>query len=82
MITKERVGELDRLVSGAITDCEQFDDLVDGHILEFWRGAKMVVDELKTEIGIGDQQSRKRTGTVKQSSVNGEWGPSVFLRRN
>ncbi|VAW83701.1 hypothetical protein MNBD_GAMMA16-1206 [hydrothermal vent metagenome] len=49
-MTKERVNELDRLVSGAITDCEEFGDLVDGHILEFWRGAKMVVDELKIEI--------------------------------
>jgi len=79
-MTKERVSELDRLVSGAITDCEEFNDLVDGHILEFWRGAKMVVDELKTEAGIGDQQSTKRTGTVKQSSVNGRQRPSVFLR--
>ncbi len=49
MMTKDRVSELDRLVSGAIFDCEDLGDLVDGHILEFWRGAKMIVDELKTE---------------------------------
>jgi len=55
-MTKERVGELDRLVSGAITDCKKFDDLVDGHILEFWRGAKMIVDELKIEIGSPDEE--------------------------
>jgi len=50
-MTKQRVDELDQLVSEAILDCEEFEDLVDGHILEFWRGAKMVVDELKIEIG-------------------------------
>ena len=49
MITIDRVVELDRLVSGAINDCEQFDGLEDGHILEFWRGARMIVDELKIE---------------------------------
>lgn len=51
-MTKERVGELDRLISGAINDCEKFDDLVDEHILEFCRGAKMVVDELKHEMNM------------------------------
>ncbi|PCI15003.1 MAG: hypothetical protein COB71_00180 [Thiotrichales bacterium] len=54
MMTKERVYELDRLVSEAIIDCEKLDDLVDSHILEFWRGAKMIVDELKIEMGTVD----------------------------
>ncbi len=79
-MTKERVGELDRLVSGAIIDCEQFGDLVDGHILEFWRGAKMVVDELKTEIAINDKKPIKQTGMVKRSSMNRGQKPSLFLR--
>lgn len=50
-MTKERVSELEMLVESAIADCEQFGDLVDGHILEFWRGAKMIVDELKLQTG-------------------------------
>ncbi|MCF6323223.1 MAG: hypothetical protein L3J89_02695 [Gammaproteobacteria bacterium] len=51
-MTKGRIGELDRLVASAIVDCEKFDGLIDGHILEFWRGAKMIVDELKIEISV------------------------------
>ncbi len=67
MISKERVAELDRLVAGAIVDCEQFDDLVDGHILEFWRGAKMIVDELKIEIGLPDKK------LVTHDGINRTW---------
>ena len=46
-MTKKRVAELDRLVSDAIIECKKFDGFVDANILEFWRGAKMIVDELK-----------------------------------
>ncbi len=33
MMTKERVHELDLLVSSAITDCEELNDLVDKNVL-------------------------------------------------
>ncbi len=50
-MTKERIGELDRLVSGALDDCQNF-GLAETNVLEFWRGAKMILDELKDEAGI------------------------------
>lgn len=53
-MTKERIGELDHLIAGAIIDCEKFDELVDGHILKFWRSAKMIVYELKIKISVPD----------------------------
>ncbi len=59
---KERVGELDRLVTGAITDYEELNDRLDGRVLEFWRGAKMIVDDLKVEIEMTDaSDSAERT---------------------
>jgi len=56
MMTKERVDELDRLVSSAINDCEELNDFVDKHVLEFWRGAKMIIDELKTHNCMPDEK--------------------------
>ncbi|MBV1915512.1 MAG: hypothetical protein KUG72_09000 [Pseudomonadales bacterium] len=49
-MTKERVHELDGLISGAIEDCEAMDDYTETSVIEFWRGAKMIVDELKLEL--------------------------------
>ena len=49
-MTKERVSELDQLVSGAIADCEALGDFVENSTMEFWRGAKMIVDELKIDV--------------------------------
>ncbi|MCF6212297.1 MAG: hypothetical protein L3K24_16910 [Gammaproteobacteria bacterium] len=51
MMTKERLDELDRLVLDAIDDCQYY-GLAENHVLEFWRGAKLIVDELKMETGI------------------------------
>jgi len=34
VMTKERVAELDHLLSEAIADCEKLDNLVNGHVLE------------------------------------------------
>ena len=53
-MTKERVYELDGLISGAIADCEAMDDYTEASVIEFWRGAKMVVDELKLDLGLVD----------------------------
>jgi len=51
-MTKERVGELDALICGAIADCEALDGFAEKSIIEFWRGAKMIVDELKEELNL------------------------------
>lgn len=63
MMTKERVNELDRLVSDAITDCQYY-GLAENHVLEFWRGAKLIVDELKMETGTLDEHDQQSAGSV------------------
>ncbi len=62
-MTKERISELDRLISGAIDDCQYY-DLAGTNVLEFWRGAKMILDELKEDAGIqgtGEEQTLHKT---------------------
>jgi len=44
-MTKERLQELDRMSSDAIKECQIFDKENDS-ALAFWRGVKVVVDEL------------------------------------
>ena len=62
-MTKERVSELDQLVSGAIADCEALGDFVENSTMEFWRGAKMIVDELKWEGPVFNVSAIKKQGT-------------------
>ncbi len=47
-MTNERIAELDRLASDAIREC-RIQGQPDNPVLEFWKGVKMVVDELKRE---------------------------------
>ncbi len=48
-MTNERIAELDRLATGAIAECLAYGQ-PDNSVLGFWKGVKMVVDELKRDI--------------------------------
>ncbi len=48
-MTNERIAELDKLATGAITECLDYGQS-DNPVLGFWKGVKMVVDELKMDI--------------------------------
>lgn len=48
-MTKQRIAELDRLAAGAIAECASLGQK-DNPVLGFWKGVKMVIDELKTNI--------------------------------
>lgn len=47
-MTKERITELDMLAAGAIAECRTYGQS-NNHALEFWKGVRMVVDELKLD---------------------------------
>jgi len=55
-MTKQRLSELDRMVSSAISDCQQY-GLADDQVVGFWRGVRMIVDELKRDKGMPDEKS-------------------------
>lgn len=57
-MTKERICELERLSSEAIKECQLYGDAADDGALAFWRGVKMVVDELK--MGLARTSSGER----------------------
>lgn len=48
-MTNQRIWELDRMASSAIAECRRYGKRADCASLAFWRGVKMVVDELKRE---------------------------------
>ena len=57
-MTKERIYELERHSSDAIKECQLYGEAADDSALAFWRGVKMVVDELKmglVKTGSGEQ---------------------------
>ena len=49
-MTKERIDELERYSSEAIQECQIYGKTADDSALAFWRGVKMVVDELKMDM--------------------------------
>ena len=51
-MTKERIAELDRLATDAIRECRAYGQ-PDNPVLGFWKGVKMVVDELKDDMETG-----------------------------
>ncbi len=48
-MTKQRIAELDQLAAGAIAECTSLGQ-EDNPVFGFWKGVKMVIDELKTDI--------------------------------
>lgn len=48
-MTNERIAELDKLATGLIDECRNFGQS-DNPVIGFWKGGKMVVDELKIDI--------------------------------
>lgn len=63
-MTNERIAELDRMASNAIREC-RIQGQPDNPALGFWKGVKMVVDELKRE-----RASRQDGGKSKPTFVD------------
>ncbi|HEB93801.1 MAG TPA: hypothetical protein ENI94_10135 [Gammaproteobacteria bacterium] len=78
MMTKARVGEWDRLVSGTIADCQYY-GLAENHVLEFWRGAKLIVDELKMEAGTQCKRDEQSARNELRTHFNEESYPPPSL---
>jgi len=49
-MTRERIDQLERDIADAIEECQLYGEAAHDPSLAFWRGAKMVVEELKMEL--------------------------------
>ncbi len=84
-MTNERIAELDRMASNAIREC-RIQGQPDNPALGFWKGVKMVVDELKRDMETGREDdpahgARAGNETRNARSRSGKDGSRHRFRR-